>query len=100
MSLVQEVYRVSAGLLDGRQKFQVLGHLVSEVGELAEEVVIDQGLSHKSKGVDGIVGESIDVIICALDMIFQTDPSLTEEDLVDYAIKKLDKWRLSVEARS
>src|SRR5688572_33439430 len=53
-----------------RTRYEVFTSLTEEVGELATEVAIAEGYSRKPVGKDGVVGEAIDVIVCALDMIF------------------------------
>jgi len=92
MSLIQKTFESSDKIKNGRNQTRILAHTVAEVGELAEEIVIANGFSYKQPGEDGIVGEAVDVIICALDMIHQTDPTVTEEDLEKIAIRKLAKW--------
>lgn len=71
----------------------ILTHLMTEVGELAQEIQIAEGKSYKECGADGVVGEAIDVIACAIDIISQSDPSLTEHDLSIILSKKLEKWK-------
>lgn len=75
-----------------RNLYSVLASLMSEVGELGEEVAIEHGHSYKTKGADGIVGEAIDVIVTALDMITVANPELTEQEIVEMARRKVDKW--------
>jgi NTP pyrophosphatase (non-canonical NTP hydrolase) len=71
----------------------ILTHLMTEVGELAQEIQIAEGKSYKECGADGVVGEAIDVIACAIDIISQYDPSLIEHDLSMVLSKKLEKWK-------
>lgn len=92
MSIVKQIFESSDRIKNGRTPQQILGHLMTEVGELAEEVLIDQGLSYKQAGVDGIVGESVDVILCAMDIIRVADPMLSEEELMGIVARKLYKW--------
>lgn len=72
------------------------GHILlaaqSEMGEIADEVMIIENMSYKEEGPDGVVGESIDAILCLLDLIHRHDPSLTEADLVTIATAKGGKW--------
>lgn len=56
--------------LPNRMPTDVLLHLFSEFGELAEEVTIADGGSYKAQGADGVVGEAIDVILCAVDLVY------------------------------
>lgn len=64
----------------------------TEMGELAEEVLVSIGQSYKKPGPDGVVGEAIDVILCLLDLIHVTNPEITEEQVRDIAHRKLAKW--------
>ena len=57
------------------------------VVELLEEV------DSNSAGEDGVVGESIDMIICLFDLIFKTNPDITHEEITAYTEKKLKKWK-------
>lgn len=42
---------------------------------------------------EGIFGESIDVILCAFDLIFKEKPDITNEEIEAYVLKKLQKWK-------
>jgi uncharacterized protein YunC (DUF1805 family) len=66
--LVDAVLKVSGKVSNGRTVETVLMHLVTEVGELAQEVVVAEGRSYKAPGRDGVVGEAVDVILCAVDL--------------------------------
>ena len=92
MSLIQKTFVVSDRIKNGRTLIRTLAHTMAEVGELAEEVVIANGFSYKQPGPDGIVGEAVDVILCALDIIYQVDPTITEKDIEAIAERKLAKW--------
>ncbi len=63
------------------------------VEDLATEIAVVQGTSIKTAGEDGIVGEALDVIICAVDLIYQEAPYLEEEDLIAGLLQKLYKWK-------
>jgi hypothetical protein len=76
-----------------RQVQDVLNHTVTELGELTMEVIINQGKSYKQPGKDGIIGEAIDMIACAVDIIRLHSPELTEEDIIGIALPKLAKWK-------
>lgn len=96
-SIVGLTFEVS-GVVAPRTRYEVLASLMEEVGELATEVAIAQGYSKKQFGPDGVIGESIDIITCALDMIWlDVDGRLTPEDMEDLIMrilqKKLAKWK-------
>jgi hypothetical protein len=61
-------------------------HMVLEVEELRTAILYNDG-------DDGTFGEAIDVILCALDVIFLDNPNVTKEDITAYAVKKLNKWK-------
>lgn len=75
-----------------RNLYSILASLMSEIGELSEEIAIENGHSYKSKGADGVVGEAIDVIVTALDLITVANPELTEQQITEMARHKVDKW--------
>lgn len=70
-----------------RTKEDIFTHLVREVEELDEEINPD------IPGPDGVFGESIDVILCAFDLIFRDNPDITNEEIMAYTLKKLEKWK-------
>jgi NTP pyrophosphatase (non-canonical NTP hydrolase) len=92
-TLVSTAFNMSSEIDDDRTTSDILIHLMTEVGELAEEIEIHKGRSYKSAGADGVVGEAIDVIACALDIIHQHDSTITEDQLVAMIIPKLQKWK-------
>jgi hypothetical protein len=90
--LIDATFAVSDSIDNGRSIENVLTHMMTEVGELALEISIDQGRSYKDASEDGVVGEAVDVILCALDVIRLYDPSITAEDILAIAHRKLAKW--------
>jgi len=67
--------------------------LQEECGELAQEILIHlqtSGSQHKEKGLDGIKGESIDVILVALSIFF--DEGGTQEEFDALIKQKSLKW--------
>ena len=92
-TLVTEIFNYSDQIHNGRDMFYVLAKCTEELGELSEEVQTASGVSYKTPGKDGVVGEAIDLITCALDMIRITHPELTEEELIAIAIPKMEKWK-------
>lgn len=75
-----------------RSTYSVLASVQSEVGELAEEIAIDNGHSYKEKGADGVIGEAVDVIVAALDLIAVANPEMKEEEIIAIAKRKCNKW--------
>jgi phosphoribosyl-ATP pyrophosphohydrolase len=64
-------------------------HLQEEVGELSTEIMIQSHLISK-KSDEGVVGEAIDVVVCALAIIANEVDSLS--DIEEYLDKKITKW--------
>lgn len=95
--MINTIFKVSDEVKNNRSVQSILNSAVSEVGELATEVDIKFGVSYKSQGPDGIIGEAIDVILGIVDLIHVYDPTLTEADLIDIATIKLAKWKSKVE---
>ena len=91
-SVVEATLMASYSVKDNRTVSDVLIHMVTEVGELAQEIQIKQGMSYKTVGADGIAGEAIDVMVCALDIIALSQPKWDERDILYYVNEKLDKW--------
>lgn len=90
--MIKNVFEVSDKVKNNRTPSTVLLHLVQEIGELSTEIQIEEGHIQKTPSDDGIVGEAIDVIICALDIIRIHNPEITEEEIISYCQKKLNKW--------
>ena len=95
-TIVTAAFTASEQVNNGRTLQDVLTHMITEVGELAQEIQIDTGKSNRLPSADGVVGEAIDVVACALDVIHLQSPSLTEEDLVAIMQLKLQKWKDTV----
>ncbi len=78
----------------------VLKKCMEELGELSLEVQIEQGLSYKEQGADGVAGEAVDLAICAMDMFALQYPGMSareiEQEFIGYMNKKLQKWRTVV----
>ena len=75
-----------------RSAYSVLSSITSELGELAEEVNIAMAHSYKEPGVDGVIGEAVDVLCATIDLIHVTNPELTEQDIIQIARAKCAKW--------
>ena len=97
MSLINQILAVSRSIPVDRDEYSILAHTMEEVGELAQEISIAVGgKSYKQQGPDGIIGESIDAILCLVDMIHvhaeKNGIEISEEMLMEIAQKKLNKW--------
>lgn len=74
---------------NNRTPSSVLSHLNEELHELQDEIHLAQ-LSFE-QGEDGVLGEAIDVLLCAIDFeIMKT--GISAADIQLKIIQKLDKW--------
>jgi hypothetical protein len=92
-TLIGRIFQVSDEIDNGRTASDIVKYSMTELGELAEEVIIDEGRSYKAPGKDGVVGEALDLIACAADMIRTQAPDLTEDQLLEIIEPKLQKWK-------
>jgi hypothetical protein len=84
------VRHFSGAIRNGRTLRDVARHTESELAELYEEVgKCEQG---SPEGSDGVVGESIDIIACALDAIFVHRPETSNEEICEVLLRKCEKW--------
>lgn len=68
--------------------------LSEECGELAQEILIlhnASGFQHKTAGKDGILGESVDVLLVAFSIFFKHGGSISE--LQTLLNEKAAKWQ-------
>ena len=94
MGIINRILKTCSTIKDGRTLDKPVFKLVEEVGELATEVNVTLGnLPESKRGVDGILGESCDVIICALDIIHQDNKNVTEEEILQMLKQKSKKWQ-------
>ncbi len=95
-SLVAIVADWSDRIKNGRTDKTVLDSLESEVLEFREEVLIRTGEIDLPAGPDGIFGEAVDIIACALDAIRRERPTTSiadlEREVADYLNRKCQKW--------
>ena len=84
--LIALVRTYSERVKNDRTVDDILEYLHNEVEELDGEVI------GYDRGEDGIPGEAVDVMLCALDMIYKSAPDWTDEDILAYAKKKCEKW--------
>lgn len=90
--MIKEVFKVSE-VAPFRSRYDVLSKMMEEVGELAQEVGIKEGYQKRKPGKDGVLGEAVDVIITALDLIFIDNPNIERMEVIDVLNKKLEKWK-------
>ena len=86
------VIETSKRIKNGRTPFEVFCSVEEEVGELAKEMRIKYGRSYKTADEDGVFGECVDIISALIDLMYLDNPDLTEEEILPYLKKKLNKW--------
>jgi hypothetical protein len=91
-TLIDDILYVAKQIETSRTLSDIMQHTTTELGELQMEVIIAEGKSYKQPGKDGVIGEAIDLIICAVDLIHKMDPNITEQQLQSIADRKLLKW--------
>ena len=96
--MIKTVFKYCDEIDKTRNSYGILSSLVEEVGELSTEVGIQMGHTNKECGPDGILGESIDIILCSLDMIRRNYPDITKKDIKRIAIIKCEKWKRKVDS--
>ena len=90
--MIQTAFDASDKIKDKRTQLNILSHLMQEVGELATEISIDANFLKRPAGPDGILGEAIDVIACALDIIKKAHPNIEPLYLKEIMAIKCGKW--------
>jgi hypothetical protein len=91
-TIIEQTFDV-AKVVQPRSRMEVLTALTEEYSELAREVLIKEGFSKDKVGEDGIIGEAVDVMTCALDLIYIDNPNVTEEEIMKVVERKLAKWK-------
>ena len=74
--------------------------LGEEYGELAQVIlpyVGAPGCRHKVTGKNLILEESVDVLICALSILYQLD--IPDKDIDAALVKKLNKWKRNLKKK-
>ena len=90
-TVIGQTFEVSK-VVPERINFGVLAHLISEVGEVATEIAIVEGDSYKKPDVDGIFGESIDIIICCLDLIYWNTNEVYKNPMINDFSEITSHW--------
>jgi NTP pyrophosphatase (non-canonical NTP hydrolase) len=90
--IIGEILKTGQMIQDNRSVNEIFLQLSEEVGELATEISVLRGYSKKPQGKDGVVGEAIDVVICAIDILYVLYRT-SEEDIDAKIREKLAKWR-------
>lgn len=101
-TLISTILDTCHSINNNRDVKDVFTSLVEEVGELSTEIAISSGHKKREASNDGIVGESIDVIIAVTDILYleMKKYGMTSDDIESAMIKraenKLKKWENEV----
>lgn len=89
--IIEIVKGYSDKIKNDRKPIEIALQVSSETGELMDEVRRSEVPGfYKKPGVDGILGESCDVMIAVLDLLFKK--GYTEKDITDTIKNKCEKW--------
>ena len=90
MDGIQTIVDQCHKIKNSRDMQSIAAHLRGEVLELDDEV--KKMLYCQEQGDDGVIGEAVDVLICAVDLALIWDSTLTAEKINQIIKNKLDKW--------
>lgn len=89
LSMLEGYLKRCQDVKNSRTLETIMFHLNGEVDELQTEV--DARIANLPPNEDGIVGEAVDVILCALDLIASSS-NISEEEVSQIFDKKYKKW--------
>jgi hypothetical protein len=87
---IEKIISACKSMSNNRDLSSIMKHLLSETKELEDEVT--KSINGETAGTDGVVGEAIDVILCAVDLIYQKVPSISKEYISFLVGQKIEKW--------
>lgn len=88
---IEDIVRhYSKRVQNGRTVQDAFDHMVKEVHEL--DVEVQRFIAGQPEGEDGIIGEAMDVISCALDVVFLAKPGTVNEEMREVLLNKMQKW--------
>ena len=85
--IIETILDTCGEIKNDRTIYSIVHHLKGEVIELEDELYLD------TPGEDGIIGEAVDVILCAVDAIHKDNPNVTPEEIMAVVVRKLEKWK-------
>jgi len=93
--LIRTVLETSDDIQNGRDARFAVSKLKEEFHELKDEVLKKE--AGEPLGKDGIFGEAVDVIQCAIDVVRLEYPEMTHEEIIAELearmVSKCEKWR-------
>ena len=87
---IEKIITTCKAMTNNRDLSSIMAHLQSETKELQDEVT--KSINGEGAGPDGVIGEAIDVILCAVDLIYMKNPSVSKEYVSFLVGQKLEKW--------
>ncbi len=90
--MIDCIFSYCDAIKNDRTPDSVFAYTMSEIGELADEHMIRNGMLNKPVGFDGVPGEVADCIICLIHLLHLHHPELTAEEFEGIVINKLRKW--------
>lgn len=87
---IQFVLDTAARVTNNRTMPDIFRAMNGEMNELADEVQLV--LDGAEPGPDGILGEAVDVMSCLLDLIYKSNPNITQAEIEAVMVKKAAKW--------
>lgn len=100
MRVITEILDVCREIKSDRSVGTIFVNLEGEMNELYNEIWDSLGDDQTNHGEDGIVGEAVDVILCAVDIIYKDNPLISEVEISRIVAKKLAKWRAKYEEKA
>lgn len=88
--MIKTILEYCDRIKNGRTSRGILDALLEEQDEL--DVEVSKAYVEHEPGEDGVLGEAIDVFLCAVDHAHFTNPSITAEEIEAIIKRKLDKW--------
>lgn len=91
MSTLKQILEFCKTVKNNRTLNSTFEHLKEEVDELENEIIAK--VAGFDEGEDGVLGEVVDVVLCAVDIAYQYNNDITEEEINQIVMRKLLKWK-------
>lgn len=88
---IEKILNVCRKINHDRDIETAFKHLGGEIEELSVE--ISSSLFDRKPGVDGVIGEAVDCILCLVDIIYQENSLITTYEINRVIHDKLQKWK-------
>lgn len=98
MRVITDILDVCRDIKSDRNLDSILHHMHGELNELHDEVY--SKVIGRKPNEDGVIGEAVDVILCAVDIIYKDNPTISEAEISRVVDRKLAKWRKKYEEKA